>query len=72
MADLGLPFEKRPLYPHVTLARWKIQAHVPLERLPPAAPLTLRVRSLILYESQLQSTGARYLERARLVLGALP
>jgi RNA 2',3'-cyclic 3'-phosphodiesterase len=61
--------EKRPFWPHVTLARVKKAARAgPLPELPPpAAPM--RAAELTLYRSTLRPQGALYEPLARLQLG---
>jgi 2'-5' RNA ligase len=61
--------EKRPFWPHVTLARVKRGARAgPLPDLPPpAAPM--KARELTLYRSTLRPQGALYEPLARLTLG---
>jgi RNA 2',3'-cyclic 3'-phosphodiesterase len=61
--------EKRPFWPHVTLARVKRGAHAqPLPELPPPAE-PMEAAELTLYRSTLRPQGALYepLARARLV-----
>lgn len=60
--------EKRPWWPHVTLARVKRGARAePLDADPPAGPL--RAAQVTLYRSFLRPQGALYEPQARLVLG---
>jgi 2'-5' RNA ligase len=66
--------EKRPFWPHVTVARARSERGrlVPVEKSPSALPQALRepfygVR-LTLYRSQLQPTGARYTPLAQVEL----
>lgn len=65
---IGMP-EDRAYYPHLTLARWRAPAKVPVAGLPRPAAIALRIDSVILYESRLGGSGSRYLERGRVGLG---
>jgi 2'-5' RNA ligase len=59
--------EKRPWWPHVTLARVRRGARAgPLEVAPPEAPIS--AVAVTLYRSVLSPSGARYLPEARHVL----
>ena len=59
--------EKRPWWPHVTLARVKRNARAePLEADPPAGPI--RADTVTLYRSQLRPQGALYTPEARTTL----
>jgi 2'-5' RNA ligase len=62
--------EKRPFWPHVTLARVKKHARAPTLELtaPPAEPW--RAEAVTLYRSQLSRAGARYEPLVRLPLGS--
>ena len=61
--------EKRPFWPHVTLARVKRGERArPLEAAPPPEPLV--AREVTLYRSLLSPRGARYEALARAELGS--
>ena len=56
--------EKRPWWPHVTLARVKRHARAePLDAAPPEGPL--RATAVTLYRSVLRPQGAEYIQEAR-------
>lgn len=70
LADLGFPKDKRPFHPHITIGRVKNE-HVKLpnfttmSRLP---TMTIPVREIVLWESQLKQTGSEYMSLARIPL----
>jgi 2'-5' RNA ligase len=71
--------EKRPFWPHVTVARVRAEGRgsrrpMRVERLPGCLPVELRksgfCRRLTLYRSELQPSGARYVPLAQVKLSA--
>jgi 2'-5' RNA ligase len=65
--DLGFPPESRSFRSHLTLGRWRAAAPrpaLPEVRLPPA-----RLETLVLFKSELRSTGAVYTALAAFPLG---
>lgn len=56
LGRLGIPFDRRPYVPHVTLVR---NADCRPEG-PPTHPIRWSVREFVLVESRLESQGARY------------
>jgi 2'-5' RNA ligase len=69
--------EKRPFWPHVTVARVRAEGHgsrrpIRVERPPGSLPVELRkpafCRRLTLYRSELQPSGARYVPLAQVKL----
>ena len=65
----GLPAEERPFRAHLTLGRLRRPAPVPIERVAGPEPVSFPVEEVVLYESRLASSGARYIPLARLPLG---
>ncbi len=67
---LGGARERRPFAAHLTLARLRTPARIELERLnvPESVPWT--ATEVVLYESRLSPSGARYVPLAHLPLGA--
>jgi RNA 2',3'-cyclic 3'-phosphodiesterase len=68
-ARFGVPKEKRPYQAHLTLARLREPAPIPLERIAAPGPLQLAVERVTLFESRLAPSGARHIPLARLSLG---
>jgi RNA 2',3'-cyclic 3'-phosphodiesterase len=72
LAGLGVPREARRFHPHVTIARLREPADVSQVLLPLAEqPFSeTSVPDLILYESQMKSSGSEYSPLRRVPLGA--
>lgn len=59
----GFPIEHRPFRPHITIGRSRQKAGRILSQTQSTVAGTMRVDSLTLFESRLQSTGAEHLPR---------
>ena len=68
---IGVERERRPFRTHLTLGRLQQPGPVPLNEVPCPAGRPFLVEEIVLYESRLSSTGARYVPLARLPLGTL-
>src|ERR671936_467075 len=70
----GVPREKRPYHPHLTLARWRSGGRADRARVREfdkgAEVARLVVESVVLYRSQVSSAGSTYTELARAPLAA--
>lgn len=72
LAGIGIPAEKRPFSPHLTLGRARYRLPPAQAALEPYQNLhcgTVPVDRIVLYESRLQPTGAVYLPLKTAVLG---
>ena len=61
--------EKRPFWPHVTIARVSKGSHVKSKAEPPPAIEPFTAREVVLYRSHLHPRGARYEPLVRVPLG---
>lgn len=68
-ASVGLPRDHRPYRGHMTVARLREPARVPIERVERPSPVAIHVREIVLFRSDLGRGGARYQALARLPLG---
>jgi 2'-5' RNA ligase len=68
-ARAGVPRERRPYHGHLTLARLREPARVPVERVDPPDPLRFTVEEVVLFRSDNEDGGPRYTLLARLPLG---
>ncbi|MBW2281638.1 MAG: RNA 2',3'-cyclic phosphodiesterase [Deltaproteobacteria bacterium] len=66
----GAERDRQPFRAHLTVARLRDPAPVPLEGLPAPDSLAFEVEEVVLYESRLSSTGATHVPLTRLPLGA--
>jgi len=66
----GAERDRRPFRAHLTVARLREPAPVPLEELPAPDSLAFEVAEVVLYESRLSSTGATHVPLTRLPLGS--
>ncbi len=69
-ARQGVERDRQPFRAHLTLARLRDPAPVPLEELPAPDSLAFQVGEVVLYESRLSSAGAMHVPLTRLPLGA--
>jgi len=67
---IGAPREHRPFEAHLTLGRLRDPLRIELERAAAPESVAWTVSEVVLYESRLSQTGARYVPLARLPLGA--
>ena len=72
-AALGFPAENRSYHPHITLGRGKDHAGSDrmrklLDELEPPAPLGMTVERVVLFQSELAPSGARYTPLAKINL----
>ncbi len=71
---LGVPLERRPFHPHLTLARWRTSRPVDADRAlsvdsPAATPVAgMNVDHVTLYRSRLSPAGSTYTALARATL----
>lgn len=68
-ARVGIARERRPYRGHLTLARLREPAPIPIDRLEAPPPVRFAVREVVLFRSDLSSSGARHSPVARLPLG---
>jgi 2'-5' RNA ligase len=68
-ARVGIARERRPYRGHLTLARLRQPATVPIDRIEAPPPVRFPVREVILFRSDLSPSGARYSPVARLPIG---
>jgi 2'-5' RNA ligase len=68
-ARVGFDRERRPYRGHLTLARLREPASIPIDRLEAPSPVRFPVREVVLFRSDLSPSGARYSPVARLPLG---
>jgi 2'-5' RNA ligase len=66
---VGVDRERRPYRGHLTLARLRTPARVHLDELGDTGHAPVPVREVVLYRSDLSSSGARYTALARFPLG---
>jgi len=66
----GVPRDRRPFRPHLTLARLREPAALDAGSLPAPESLAFPVGEVVLYESRLSSAGATHVPLTRLPLGA--
>ncbi len=67
---VGVERERRPYRGHLTVARLREPAEVPIVGLEGPSGLKVLVREVVLFRSDLSQTGARYSPMARIPLGA--
>ncbi len=67
-AAIGFEPERRPLKPHVTVARAPRGEHLYATELPPPPARTFAPEALVLYQSHTDARGARYEALARVEL----
>ncbi len=65
----GVPRDRQPFRPHLTLARLREPAALAVDALPVPETLAFSVEEVVLYESRLSSSGAVHSPLARLPLG---
>ncbi len=68
---IGVERERRPFRTHLTLGRLRQPGPVPINEVPCPEGRPFLIEEIVLYESRLSSTGARYVPLARLPLGTL-
>jgi 2'-5' RNA ligase len=68
-ARVGVERERRPFRAHLTVARLRQPAAVPIERVEAPAPVRFPAEEVVLFQSHLSNSGARYSPMARLPLG---
>ena len=66
---IGFEPERRPLRPHVTVARAPRGEHLYATELPPPPHRTFAPEALVLYHSHTEAGGARYEALARVAVG---
>lgn len=71
-ARLGVERERRPYRGHLTVARLRSPARVPVEQVESPPPVPVPVNEIVLYRSDLRADGARYVPLERFPLAGTP